>query len=599
MTDGSGSDQRMSDQNERDAGKSRLSLRPAGGRLELGKTVDAGSVRQSFSHGRSKTVQVEVVKKRVVAPGQRPAAGPTPAPAGGGAAAGGGAKPANARAGGGGTARAPSQPAAQRPLTQAELATRQRVLEEQRRLEAQRQREERERQALMVRSAAEEARRREEEDRRRAEEDRRNAEEEERRRAEEERQRAASEAAAPRTAAAPAAPAVPLRRRPRGRRPPPLRRRPRARRPARPAPRRGRPPPGSPCAPARTRRKSRRGPAARRPGGLPARRSARPPSRSEGPARRRPPRGGRIDVQAAIEGEDERSRSIASLRRARERERRQQELARLRAGTEKVVRDVVIPEAITVQELANRMAARGGEVVKALFRMGVMATLTQSIDADTAELVVQEFGHRSRRVSESDVEIGLEGETDVETDLQPRPPVVTIMGHVDHGKTSLLDALRKTDVVAQEAGGITQHIGAYQVQVPSGDRITFIDTPGHEAFTAMRARGAGVTDMVVLVVAADDGVMPQTVEAIRHAKAANVPIIVAVNKIDKPGVTPERVSRSCSSTRSWWSRSAATRRRSRFPPPRRSASTGCWRPSPSRPRCSTSRPTRTAPPRAR
>ncbi|CAA9258967.1 MAG: Translation initiation factor 2, partial [uncultured Acetobacteraceae bacterium] len=245
--------------------------------------------------------------------------------------------------------------------------------------------------------------------------------------------------------------------------------------------------------------------------------------------------------QAAIEGEDERSRSIASLRRARERERRQQELARLRSGTEKVVRDVVIPEAITVQELANRMAARGGEVVKALFRMGVMATLTQSIDADTAEVVVQEFGHRPRRVSEGDVEIGLEGATDIETDLQPRPPVVTIMGHVDHGKTSLLDALRQTDVVAHEAGGITQHIGAYQVKVPSGDRITFIDTPGHEAFTAMRARGAGVTDMVVLVVAADDGVMPQTVEAIRHAKAANVPIIVAVNKIDKPGVRPERV----------------------------------------------------------
>jgi translation initiation factor IF-2 len=542
MTDGSGSDQRMSDQNERDAGKSRLSLRPAGGRLELGKTVDAGSVRQSFSHGRSKTVQVEVVKKRVVAPGQRPATGPTPAPAGGGAAAGGGAKPANARAGGGGTARAPSQPAAQRPLTQAELATRQRVLEEQRRLEAQRQREERERQALMVRSAAEEARRREEEDRRRAEEDRRNAEEEERRRAEEERQRAASEAAAPRMAAAPAAPggaapAAPAR---------PLA----AATPATPA----RPPAGAPgAAPgspatrltlrARTdEEEERRGPAARRPGGLPAapkRPAAVPVKKGLPGADRRA--GGRIDVQAAIEGEDERSRSIASLRRARERERRQQELARLRAGTEKVVRDVVIPEAITVQELANRMAARGGEVVKALFRMGVMATLTQSIDADTAELVVQEFGHRSRRVSESDVEIGLEGETDVETDLQPRPPVVTIMGHVDHGKTSLLDALRKTDVVAQEAGGITQHIGAYQVQVPSGDRITFIDTPGHEAFTAMRARGAGVTDMVVLVVAADDGVMPQTVEAIRHAKAANVPIIVAVNKIDKPGVRPERV----------------------------------------------------------
>ncbi|WP_437169872.1 translation initiation factor IF-2 [Falsiroseomonas sp. E2-1-a4] len=252
-------------------------------------------------------------------------------------------------------------------------------------------------------------------------------------------------------------------------------------------------------------------------------------------------RDGRIDVSAAIEGEDERTRSIASVRRARERERRQQELQRLRSGAEKVVRDVVVPEAITVQELANRMAARGGEVVKALFRMGVMATLTQSIDADTAELVVQEFGHRIRRVAEGDVEIGLEGEVDVDTDMLPRPPVVTIMGHVDHGKTSLLDALRKADVAAREAGGITQHIGAYQVTLPDGQKVTFIDTPGHSAFTAMRARGASVTDMVVLVVAADDGVMPQTIEAISHAKAANVPIIVAINKIDKEGVRPERV----------------------------------------------------------
>jgi translation initiation factor IF-2 len=281
--------------------------------------------------------------------------------------------------------------------------------------------------------------------------------------------------------------------------------------------------------------------AVRRPG-LPA---AAPKKPALAPAKKGLPgadrRGGRIDVQAAIEGEDERSRSIASLRRARERERRQQELARLRSGTERVVRDVVVPEAITVQELANRMAARGGEVVKALFRMGVMATLTQTIDADTAELVVQEFGHRIRRVSESDVELGLEGAADEDADLQPRPPVVTIMGHVDHGKTSLLDALRKADVAAHEAGGITQHIGAYQVQVPDGSRVTFIDTPGHAAFTAMRSRGAQVTDMVVLVVAADDGVMPQTIEAINHAKAASVPLIVAVNKIDKPGVNPDRV----------------------------------------------------------
>ncbi|WP_372491003.1 translation initiation factor IF-2 [Falsiroseomonas oryziterrae] len=252
-------------------------------------------------------------------------------------------------------------------------------------------------------------------------------------------------------------------------------------------------------------------------------------------------REGRIDVGAAIEGEDEKVRSIASMRRARERERRQQELARLRAGQERVVRDVVVPESITVQELANRMAARGGEVVKALFRMGVMATLTQTIDADTAELVVQEFGHRVRRVAEGDVEIGLEGTEDEAEALQPRPPVVTIMGHVDHGKTSLLDALRKADVAAHEAGGITQHIGAYQVAMADGNRVTFIDTPGHEAFTAMRARGAGVTDMVVLVVAADDGVMPQTIEAISHAKAADVPLIVAINKIDKPGVKPDRV----------------------------------------------------------
>lgn len=624
----------MSDQNEQDAGKSRLSLRP-GGRLELGKTVDAGSVRQSFSHGRSKTVQVEVVKKRVVAPspvrpgigvpaartlGPAPAApapapvaaapapveapapaaapppppapvaeapvapAPAPAPVAApepsptvaapaappppavvpetpapapepmaaapapaapapapaltpsatrvamapppsgrpGAASGRPAAGGAGRQGAGGQAGRTTSTG--RPLTQSELATRQRVLEENRRVEAQRQRDDRERQALMVRSAAEEAARRVEEEARAKEEAARRAEEEARAAVEAARRPAPPPQAAAAPAAAPGrAPAGAPVRKPTTSEPP-VKLTLKARSPSdededgprRPAMRR----PGAPAGPAKRLTPA---PVKKPPAGADRRRE------------------GRIDVAAALEGEDERTRSIASVRRARERERRQQELARLRSGTERVVRDVVLPESITVQELANRMAARGGDVVKSLFRMGVMATLTQSIDADTAELVVQEFGHRVKRVSEADVEMGLEGAQDADTELLPRPPVVTIMGHVDHGKTSLLDALRKTDVVAHEAGGITQHIGAYQITVPAGDRVTFIDTPGHEAFTAMRARGASVTDMVVLVVAADDGVMPQTVEAIRHARAANVPLIVAVNKIDKPGVKPERV----------------------------------------------------------
>jgi translation initiation factor IF-2 len=232
-------------------------------------------------------------------------------------------------------------------------------------------------------------------------------------------------------------------------------------------------------------------------------------------------------------------RSLASVRRARERER--QRLHQGLQDQQKVVRDVVIPETITVQELANRMAERGADVIKALMRMGVMATINQVIDADTAELVVTEFGHRLRRVSEADVEIGLRGEEDRPEALVPRAPVVTVMGHVDHGKTSLLDALRHTDVAGGETGGITQHIGAYQVTLGGGKQITFIDTPGHQAFTAMRARGANVTDIVVLVVAADDGIMEQTVEAIRHAKAAQVPIIVAINKMDRPDANPDRV----------------------------------------------------------
>jgi translation initiation factor IF-2 len=501
----------MSEGNDQDQGKARLSLRPAG-RLELGRTVDAGSVRQSFSHGRSKVVQVEVRKKRAPVPG------PTGAPGGTG-----GSSPAAP------AARGPSAPGrppagAGRALTATELAARQRALVEQQRDAARREAERREQEKISILSAAEEARRREEEERKAAEEEaRRVAEEEAKAKAEEEARKAAEAAVAAQAATVTAQQGTDARRRPQP--------------PAAPA---------TPSAPTETLRlRPTRGeedeearPVRRTPGGIiPARKPAAPPPKKAADHRRP----GRIDVQAAIDGEDERVRSLASVRRQRERERRQMELERLRSDQVKVVRDVVLPDAITVQELANRMAARAPEVIKVLMKLGVMATITQSLDADTAELVVQEFGHRAKRVSESDVEIGLEGAADEETELLPRPPVVTIMGHVDHGKTSLLDALRATDMAAGEAGGITQHIGAYQVELPSSARITFIDTPGHEAFTAMRARGASVTDIVVLVVAADDGVMPQTIEAIRHAKAAEAPIIVAINKMDRPDANPDRV----------------------------------------------------------
>lgn len=510
----------MSEGKDQDQGKGRLSLRPAG-RSEVGRTVDAGSVRQSFSHGRSKVVQVEVRKKRGAGPG------------------GSGGRAGGARGGG-------------RTLTAAELAMRQRVLAEQKKAAeeaARREAEQREAEKIRILSAAEEARRKEEEDKRAAEEA-----EAAKAAAEEEERKSRIDSIQPIAVKEPVVSAVPIP----GEvtlAPPVGRLRPLAERaimpakPLKPVPSRSQPAEAKEKEPAAAQTLRLRSGRDMESDDAPRRGASRkaPPGnhRKSGGGRKSDVgggrRAGRIDVQAAIEGDDDKTRSLASVRRQRERERRQAELERLRSDQVKVVRDVVLPENITVQELANRMAARQGEVIKALMKMGVMATVTQTIDADTAELIVEEFGHRVRRVSEADVELGIEGVEDAPEALRPRPPVVTIMGHVDHGKTSLLDALRTTDVAGGEAGGITQHIGAYQVTLPSGSKITFLDTPGHEAFTAMRARGASITDVVVLVVAADDGVMPQTVEAIKHAKAANVPMIVAINKIDKPGAKPDRV----------------------------------------------------------
>ncbi len=509
------------------------------GRLELKKTIETGQIRQSFSHGRTKTVTVEVKRKRAIGLGgatepKQASAKPS------GKHSGSPSSPARTpqaksqqpRGGRGGERRGDrnrsrsSAPAAE-GLTQAERETRAKALDQARRI-AKQKRLEAEAEAEARRRAAEEERRKaaEEEVRKLAEqeEDRRRIEAEVRLKLETEettKQQAKAADEAPKQAADGGATETAN---------------------SEPestgesaggeAPKRTSPPEEG----VESELDELGGRIKRRKRDLPklANQHAR-----EAPRRRH----GKLTIAQALDGESEkeRQRSLASVRRQREKLKQMMDLRQSQMPG-RVVREVVVPETITVQELANRMAERGGEVVKALMKMGIMATINQIIDADTAELVVEEFGHRIKRVSAADVELGLKSEEpDRDEDLQPRPPVVTIMGHVDHGKTSLLDALRSTDVVKCEAGGITQHIGAYQVELASGAKITFIDTPGHAAFTAMRARGAEVTDIVVLVVAGDDGIKEQTAEAISHARAAKVPIIVAINKMDKPSANADRV----------------------------------------------------------
>ena len=455
--------------------------------------VEQGVVRQSFSHGRSKAVVVEKVKRRVAGPGEAKAE-PAPAPDRGtapkrtGAPARTAASTPSATPAAGPAAAPKSSGVVLRTLTEDERNARAHALADARL----REHEERERaeEEARVRRGREETERAE-----RAAAELRKREEEERRKHDEETRRKADEVAKKRFGADAMAATKP------------------SARPALEADEEEAP------------RGARRGTAAR-----PA--PAPKPARGGGEKRR-----GRLTVVNAFSADEERERSEAAFRRRVLRKTGHRDAE----PKEKIAREVTIPETITIQELANRMAERSVDVVRILMQQGHMAKITDTIDADTAQLIAEELGHTVRRVAEADVEEGMFDAPDAPENLQPRAPVVTIMGHVDHGKTSLLDAIRSTEVAAAEAGGITQHIGAYQVTSPSGGRITFIDTPGHAAFTAMRARGARVTDIVVLVVAADDGVMPQTVEAIHHAKAAKVPIIVAINKIDKPDAKPERV----------------------------------------------------------
>jgi len=472
----------MSDENDN---KPTLTRKP----LTLSRSLESGEVKQTFSHGRTNKVVVEVKRKKLVGkPGYVPepevAAPPPPPPPA--------AAPVTA---------APAPAAAPEPKprpTGNDMLSRQ------------------ERQAKLLREAEEARLAMLEESSRREAEQRAQRAEEERQRAQSNREEVAASPPSPPAAAVEAVvPAATD-----------------ADEPvaeesntddAAPAPRRFTPV-EAPKRPEREREEIKKAPHR--------------PTRGAADDRRQ---SGKLTVTRALEGDDgARARSLAALKRAREKEKRLHGGGSRQAQV-KQTRDVVVPETITVQELANRMAEKGSDLVKALFKMGMPITINETIDQDTAELLVEEFGHNITRVSDADVDIFHDDDVDGAETMKPRPPVVTVMGHVDHGKTSLLDALRGANVVSGEAGGITQHIGAYQVKAKDGSVITFLDTPGHEAFTQMRQRGASVTDIVILVVAADDGLMPQTIEAIKHAKAANVPMIVAINKIDKEGANPQKV----------------------------------------------------------
>jgi translation initiation factor IF-2 len=480
--------------------------------LSLKPRTETGVVRQSFSHGRSKQVVVEVKKRRIPGADGKPEAPAPAAPAPTPSAKTGvraGAKPAPA-----GRQAAPSSAPAPkssgvvlRTLTEEERSRRAHALGDARLREAEERKiAEEEAKLRAIRESSEKAEREAAEARKREEEDRRKQEEESKRKADQVVKKRFGEGETPAAAATTTAAAATTARTPAGR-------------------------PKLEAEEEEGPRMVRRGPGgAARPAAPPQR-----PTRAAKTATERPR--GRLTLVTAMTADEVRERSTASFRR-RERRRTQGQNSEQR---EKISREVTIPEAITISDLANRMSERSVDVIKLLMKQGQMATINDVIDADTAQLIAEELGHTVKRVAEADVEEGVFDAADDPATLLPRAPVVTVMGHVDHGKTSLLDAIRSTNVASGEAGGITQHIGAYQVEAPSHGKITFIDTPGHAAFTAMRARGAKVTDIVVLVVAADDGVMPQTIEAINHAKAAKVPMIVAINKIDKPDAKPERV----------------------------------------------------------